>query len=258
MLDRSYWVEAEWGSRVETPAAIAERFLRTIDGLRAINPILDDWSWGDFYELRETEHESGVYPLEVLRPRMAKAVARNMGNGGEDDPDPHPHHGYWLMSQTERTAPGSRVSLGGSAGERPSGGSGVTAFTNRMRSEVGPKPDPSLTTYPLWRAVLLLLAETWEASWTRASPGDINAAWSGAGGYFKCAWMSYVSPRFAPLVAPPAGVVAERRPNGGLFMAATADTFRTADPQHLAAARAIEAALAPMNRLAYPVDDPYR
>ena len=211
MLDRSFWVEARWGSRVETPAAIAERFLRTIDGLRAINPILDDWSWGDYYEL----------------------------------------------PQTERTAPGSRVGLNGSAGARPTGGLGVTAFTNDINFEVGPKPDPSLVSYPLWRAVLLL-AETWEASWAEASPGDINAAWSSGGGYFKCAWMSYVSPHFAPLVAPPAGVVAERRPNGGLFMAATADTFRTADPEHLAAARAIEVALAPMNRLAYPVDDPYR
>ncbi len=213
---------------------------------------------GGHYELRETEHESGIYPLEVLRPRMAEAVNRNMGNAGRDGPDPDPWHGYWLMSQTEQTAPGSRVSLGGSAGARPSGGLGVTAFTNDVHFEVGPQADPSLATYPLWRAVLLLLAETWEASWAEASPGDINAAWSGGGGYFKCAWMSYVSPHFAPLVAPPAGIIAEHRPNGGLFMAATADTFRTADPGHLAAARAIEVALAPMNRLAYPVDDPYR
>ena len=256
MIDRSYWIEAEWGSRVETPAAIAERFLRTIDGLRTINPILDDWSWGDYYELRDTEHESGVYPLDALRPRMAEAVARNMGNAGRDGPDPDSRYGYMLMSQTERTAPGTRVSLGGSAGERPSGGSGVTAFTNRMSFEVGPKPDQSLLTYPLWRSVLLLLAETWEASWVRASPGDISTAW--LGGYFKCAWMSYLSPRLAPLVTPPAGIIVERRPNGGLFMAATTDTFRTADPQHLAAARAIEAALRPMNGLAYPIDDPYR
>ena len=213
---------------------------------------------GDYYELRETEHESGVYPLDVLRPRMADAVARNMGNAGRDGPDPDPYHGYWLMSQTERTAPGSRVSLGGSTGARPTGGSWVTAFTNSVDIEVGPEPDPSLLTYPLWRAVLLLLAETWEASWVRASPGDISTAWSGGGGYFNCAWMSYVSPHFAPLVVPPLGIVAERRPNGGLFMAATTEMFRTADPRHLAAARAIEGALAAMKRLPYPIDDPYR
>ena len=257
-LRRSYWMQAEWGSREETPAAIAGRFLRTIDGLCPLNPLLDDWSWGDYYELQKSEHESGVYLLADIRPRMAEAVARNMGNDGEDGPDPDPDCGYCLMSQTERTAPGGRVDLGGSAGARPGGGGlGVTPFTNRMEFDVGPEPDPSLMTYALWRAVLLLLAETWEASWVEAAPHDMSEHW-GATGAFRAAWMSYLSPRLAPLVTPAPGVIVERRPNGGLFMAATDTMFETANPQHLAAAHAIAATLAPLNRLAYPIDVPYR
>ena len=48
-------------------------------------------------------------------------------------------------------------------------------------------------------------------------------------------------------MTPPPGVVVERRPDGGLLLAATTDTFSTADPAHLLAARAIHAALTPFN-----------
>ena len=130
-LRQSYWMHAKWGSREESPPAIADHFLRTIDGLRALSPLLEHWSWGDSPELRETRAESGAYPLDVIRPRMAEAVARNMGTAGEPEPDPD--YGYDLMSQTEGTPPDGRVDLGGSAGARPGRpGLGVTPFTNRI------------------------------------------------------------------------------------------------------------------------------
>ena len=258
-LYHSYWMQADWGSREETPTALAARFLRTIDALRGLNPLLDVWSWGDYHEIGETEGKGGAYPLDEIRPHMAAAVARNMGDFGEDGPDPHPDCGYVLMSQADRTAPGSLVSLSGSAGARPEGkpGLSVVPFTNRMSFKVGPEPDPSLTTYAFWRAALLLLAETWEATWVEAAPDDMSEHW-GTNRAFRATWMCTVSPRFAPLVTPPFGIIAEHRPDGGLFMAATDEMFRTADPRHLAAARAIETALQPLNRLDYPIDEAYR
>jgi hypothetical protein len=60
-------------------------------------------------------------------------------------------------------------------------------------------------------------------------------------------WISYIGPRYAHLVTPPQSAVVERRPDGGLLMAATDETFVTANPAHLAAARDIEAAVAPFN-----------
>lgn len=255
-LRRSYWTQANWGSREESPLAIAARFLATIDGLRALSPLLDQWSWGDGPELAETRADSGAYPLDAVRPRMAEAVARNMGTAGEPDPDPD--YGYDLMSQTENTPPDGRVGLSGSAGARPGRpGLGVTPFTNRMYLDAGPAPDAGLLRYAFWRAALLLLAETWEATFAEAAPHDMDEHW-GTTRMFRAAWMCCVSPRFAPLVTPPLGIIAERRPNGGLFMAATDEMFRTADPRHLGAARAIAAALQPLNRLDYPIDEPYR
>ena len=72
------------------------------------------------------------------------------------------------------------------------------------------------------------------------------------------AWMSYVSPRFAPLMTLLPSAIVERRPNGGLFLAATRDIFEMANPTHMAVALEIEAALQPLNRIPNPNDAPYR
>ncbi len=69
----------------------------------------------------------------------------------------------------------------------------------------------------------------------------------------RLAWMSYVSPRFAPLIAPPSAIV-ERTAQGGLLMAATEETFRVDNPAHLAAAGDILKALAPFEALPWPPD----
>jgi hypothetical protein len=53
---------------------------------------------------------------------------------------------------------------------------------------------------------------------------------------------------------PPKTAIVEYRPNGGLLMAATDETFITANPRHLAVAHDIEAAIAPLNALPWPPD----
>jgi Immunity protein 52 len=44
-------------------------------------------------------------------------------------------------------------------------------------------------------------------------------------------------------------VLVEHLPNGGLLMSATTETFDVENPAHMAAARAIGAAIAPLNDL---------
>ncbi|MGB6325808.1 MAG: hypothetical protein WBG11_08545 [Methylocella sp.] len=61
--------------------------------------------------------------------------------------------------------------------------------------------------------------------------------------------MSYVSPRFAPLITPPPSAAAERTAQGGLLMSATEETFRVDNPAHLVAAHDILKALAPFEAL---------
>jgi hypothetical protein len=251
----SYKIFARWGGRPEMPAGLATRFLETIDTLQPLHPLLAQWTWGDYQELDETEGLGGKYPLIEIRTDMTHAVARNLCTN--DDGPPDPEDGYGLLAIAENAArPDSHLSFSGSAGRPPEGG-GFSMFPwmNSIDLTLGPDPDPSLTTYALWRQALLIVAETWEASWAEAWPADMSNHWSNR--TFHAAWMCYLSPRLARHVMPPSGVIVEQRPNGGLFMAATDETFRLDDPQHMAQARMIEATLVPLDRLPFPIDDPY-
>jgi len=61
------------------------------------------------------------------------------------------------------------------------------------------------------------------------------------------AWMTYLSPPRARKVTPPRGVLVEHTDDGGLLMMAAEETFDTANPKHMAAARSILASLTELN-----------
>ena len=232
--------------------AISSILLEMIDSLRPLHPRFDDWNWGDGPEIDETEALGGIYPFANIRPDIERAIERNVTIV---DGDPEPLEGYFMMLKTDLTKPERLVHLSVSAGCGDLCIS-VSPFCNSAEFEIDPTPDLSLLTFSVWRRVMLILAETWEATWAEASPMDIRSEWTGFP--VRRAWMNYVSPRLAPLITPPPGVIVERRPNGGLFLAATDETFQTANPKHKAAARTIEAALQPLNTIPYPIDDPYK
>ena len=55
--------------------------------------------------------------------------------------------------------------------------------------------------------------------------------------------------RASLVTPPPAQVIVGRLANGGLLMSATTQTFDVENPAHMAAAREIAAAIAPLNAL---------
>ncbi len=115
------------------------------------------------------------------------------------------------------------------------------------------KPDPALVAYRIFKPALLALAECFDATWCSAYSHATMQYWNeGLGEHYRLAWISYIGPRFAHLVTPPASAIVEREPNGGLLMAATDETFDVSNPAHLAAARDILAAVAPLNALPWP------
>ena len=250
----SFWMQAQWGARVETPEALAERFLRTIDAVQPLNPLFRTWNWGDAQEVWESEGEGGSHPFADIRPNLVRAIERNANTGEEEVPDPF--YGYLMLVITENTSQDSGAGISASAGEGINGGSFVSPFMNDAEFKIGSDPDPSLVSYSLFRTIMLILCETWEATWAEACPENLKPEWNGCFPV-RCAWMNYVSPRFAPLITPPASAIVEYRPNGGLFLAATDAVFETGNPAHMAVSREIEAALQPLNRLPFPIDDPY-
>jgi hypothetical protein len=234
-----YDIDAWWGPRREAPKSIAERFLNLVDRLTAIDPVFGNW----IYSLDEAPVR-----LDTLRDEMEAAVERHVSRA--DNGNPVPVNGYSVAVVNSLRSESQRIRVHVRAGSSYL----APYLTNYVDIGTSSKvaADPALVTYPIFRTALLALAETFETTWCAAYPRDIMIHWKT--GFFRLGWMSYVSPRFAPLVTPPATAIVEYRPNGALFMAATDETFVTSNPQHMAVARDIKASLAPLNALPHPPD----
>jgi hypothetical protein len=129
-------------------------------------------------------------------------------------------------------------------------------LSNSATIETGNRvvPDPTIIAYPAFKAALLALAESFDVAYCSAYPQQIIDLWP-KGIILKIAWMTYLAPRFAPLITPPPSAIVERTPGGALLMAAADTTFSMDNPAHLAVARDINAALAPINALPWPPPD---
>jgi hypothetical protein len=237
-----YIINAFWGPRRETPEELAITFDRLIDRLARIDPVFGNWIWW--------RRQPKPIAFASIRSRLAEKIALAVTRGDDGEPEPVYGYGFGTINSLLTTAR--------SIGLRIRGGSWAKGsfYSNTAHIETGwrVEPDPAIVTYPIFRAALLALAECCDVTFVSAYPWDLHDLWPN-GLKFRFGWIHYVSPRFAPLVTPPHTAIVEYRPNGGLFMAATDETFITANPKHLAVARDIEAAIAPLNALPWPLDD---
>ena len=237
-----YTIHGFWGPRRETPEELAIRFDRLIDRLARIDPVFGNWIWCG----RQPE----PIAFASIRSRLAEKIAAAISRGDYGEPIPLFGYGFGTINSMKTTPRSISVDVFGGRAFR------ADYYINDATIETGwrVEPDPAIVTYPIFRAALLALAECCDVTFVSAYPWDLHDLWPN-GLKFRFGWIHYVSPRFAPLVTPPHTAIVEYRPNGGLFMAATDETFITANPKHLAVARDIEAAIAPLNALPWPLDD---
>jgi hypothetical protein len=235
MISSQYKIFAFWGSRPETPEALAARFTRLIDQLTPLHPAFGDWTWVS---------RNGPASFESWRPNLTQAVAENVARSDWGNPQPNEGYTTSVVNNIGEATPHSIgvMVLGGSQYERRCANSAEISTGWRV------EPEPSIVTYAVFKPALLALAETYDVDWCAACPQDLIDLWP-RDKTFCMPWMCYIKPAWAPLITPPKTAIVEHRPNGALFMSATDETFVTANPAHLAVARDIEAALAPLNAL---------
>jgi hypothetical protein len=237
----AYSIYASWGPRAEPPESIAASYLACTDRLKQIHPAYDNWIF-DF--------NGKPKKFDALRGKLAEAVAVNVARA--EDGDPTPIYGYWAtVTNTMNKSHSRSISLHVKAGSWVNN----EYFCNSAEIKTGNRvvPDPAIIAYPAFKAALLALVESFDVTYCSAYPQQITNFWDPSN-HLRIAWMSYVSPRFAPLITPPPIAIAERTAQGGLLMSATAETFRVDNPAHLAAARDILKALAPFEALPWPPD----
>ena len=261
MTSYHFGVRAVWSGDRSSPAELSERFLRTIEALKPLDPAMTDWALGD----------SGPDPRQFETIRLADFhgsladwAARNIACG--ESGDWLPLDGYSLMGWGSRVPtpidePGSvhlSVTAGRSKGD-------VANFTvNSVDGVFGRPQDKALLTQPIFRGALQALVVNWPCVYATAYAIDLDmppipvirshadlmrvAAEPDPPPPLFLRWIAYLS---APLVegfSPPNELISERTPGGGLFLTATSDFLDPKDPvQRRRALRltAILSALAP-------------
>ena len=242
MVARSdiYNVVADWGRRPETAESLAGRWLALIARLEVLDPVFARWShW---------EEGSGFVPFD---PRLEAQGARVIAHTERTRTGRLvPEAGSRIWNMTDPHPRSRRFNISMFAGNDNAYHDNNVVF----KTDSCAVPDPRVLTYRIFRGALLAIAETFAVTQAYAYPSDLFDLWSKGPAHkfdLPLAWISYIPARFGPLVTPPPNVIVEHRPDGGLLMAATDETFVTANPAHLAAARTIHAALGPFNAVAW-------
>ena len=239
-MTTEYAITAYWGPRRDDPASCATQLLRMLDGLSAIDPVFGNW----YCASRMKMVPAASLNRETLAGLISKGVSR------EDSGVPFPGNGYWFGAFNDTRKNPRTLEISIHAGCSTSGVNLVLLKTMPLNKE-----NASFIDLRVLKPAILAIVSAWDATWCVAYPMDLlplrtkaNRPW------FSLAWMTYVSPRFAPMITPPRSAISERLPNGALLLIATEGRFETENPAHLAVARDIEAALAPVNALPWPPD----
>ena len=214
-----------------------------LNDLSAIDPVFGNWI---FLGRRKGTPLAGLTEHDVAA-LIAHGVSR------EDDGTPFAQAGYRFGASTgfKRTERDITV--------RVHSGNTLAAnyFINTaiLRTEPLNEKNRSDVELSVLKPAMLALASAWDATWCGTAPWDLSDFQTAhSRPWFGLKWMTYLSPRFAPMVTPPRSAIVERLTGGGLLMIATEERFETTNPSHLSAARDIEAALAPINALPWPPD----
>lgn len=237
-------VNSYWGPRREDPPDIARRCRRMLDELAAISPVFTCSEFGNDRRFIPTDQLAGDRLVQLIESQVDRA----------DDGTPTPVSGYGMPARVGREGDPRSLIATVSAGKRYP----ASFYINTVLMETKPL-DPENTgffTPHLLKQVMLALIAAWQPTWSAVYPTDLIKFWPepGRGPKFRLAWMTYLSARFAAIVTPPSSLPSDRTPDGGLLMIATKDRFDTANPAHVAAAREIEDAIAPVNALPWPPD----
>jgi hypothetical protein len=226
-----YSIRSAPSGQAESSSTLGARFLNSIDALNRIDPTLfTNWEIMDF-------PASASIPLAAARPRIGAIVEANITRG--DRGQPLPYYGYSCVAFTDNPAKSRNITLRINAGGKDEGHISLETGSYKVA------PDPSILTYPFFRAVLLAVNAAWSPPWSCAQAFRVDyddvPLFPGAPLFpysrFHIPWIAYLSAPLNAGVELPPEMLTERTPNGGLLMTATKDRLDPTNPEHLRRAR---------------------
>lgn len=246
-----YSIRFSLPSSLDTPASIGAKFVETLDALSAIEPgIFGDWEVMDFPARKSLR-------LAAARTRISSIIERNVSRDQLGNPEPV--YGYTASAFTQPEEKSRQVNLWIKA-------SGIERTQNTLETGTWQVfPDPTIVTYPLFKAALLAIRLIWLPPWTCAqafrsntvkvydSPTDqgyslkslpmIPADPTFPESIFHIPWFAYLSAPLALGIKLPPEIQTERTTDGGLLMTATKERLDPDIPEHARRARILSETL---------------
>jgi hypothetical protein len=242
----TYHIRSGWKGRVESPAALGAKFVKTLDALSRVDPIFANCELAAAFD-------SPTVPLDEARSNIADLIEDCVSRDDYNEPD------LYIGYHPKALAGGSRdarsVIFKLDAGGEVDGG---TDLTFGFYSNV--PPDLAIVTYPFCKAALLAINTVWQAPWACAQafgsasvmipvdiggvqgtrlksvaplPRDPTFPYS----IFHVPWIAYLAKEFANGVKLPPEILTERTRDGGLLMTATKERLDPDNPEHARRAR---------------------
>src|SRR5262245_56651253 len=230
-------IHSKWHGRVESPAAIGAKLLKTIDALSRIDPVFSNWLISDYPNPSSGDPDTDglnikAIPLEAARRRIAEIVEDHVVRGDAHEPDPD--CGYHAFATTSEISSPRGANVSVNAGGKYNGGTdfGFGRYTWRP-------PDLTIVTYPLYKAALLAINTAWRAPWACAQafrcgtisvpgveilPGLVATRIDSVArvpldpkfpdSIFHIPWIAYLSAEHATSITLTRDILTERTPDG--------------------------------------------
>jgi hypothetical protein len=236
-----YSIRLPFAARPVTPEWLGSKFLATLDALTKIDAgIFPDWKVFDLPAMKG-------FSLAVARPRIAEIIAHNVIR--DELGQAEPESGHTAEAYTMIHAHSQRMRLR------------VYTWFGALWLSAGDEmvpPDPSIVTYPLFRASLLAINAIWQQPWACAQAFRSRYAKvpiGTGGGYsledlpmipadptfpesiFHIPWFAYLSAPLAAGIKLPSDIKTETTNDGGLLMTATEERLDPDIPEHARRAR---------------------
>ncbi|HWX83948.1 MAG TPA: hypothetical protein VNZ48_10170 [Xanthobacteraceae bacterium] len=247
----SYSIRSEWKGRVDTPATIGAKFVKTLDALSSVDPIFANWVIADI-------RNSSSLSLDDARPRIASLIEDGVVR--DDFKLPAPRFGYHARALAGQDGDPRSATFWLDAGGKDDG------RTELEFANLNVPPDLAVVTYPRFKAALLAINAIWRAPWACAQAfrtGTVKVPIDLGGvpafridgvtpvpldptfpySIFHIPWIGYLAPALASGLKLTPEILTERTPDGGLLMSATTERLDPDNPQHARRARILTEAM---------------
>lgn len=247
MLSERYHLVVRWRARPESAASCAFRLCRTLDGLANAHRAFVRWN------TKATSRTAASRPAWEMPPSPEELTQVFDDNKRCKDAtrEPWPEMGYAVTAWNglDRPYAASLAAWTGVYGD-------WIALPNHVDLGLSPvaAENADLMSTAVLKQVFLSLATAWDPDCGNLVPQNYWKRAFAEGPYplFRSGWMTYLAPQYASRVTPPSAAIVEPVAGGGMLLLATLERFSMDNAEHLAAADAIQAALAPIQDMVPP------